>query len=135
MASIREVVDVEALLVAELGQDAAITALAADRVSTELPRDLPLPYLQLSRLPGSIVDDASMRVERARVQLSSWADNRGDALDLARAALRAIAELAGGSFEQGTVTGVDAELTPYWSPDPDTDTPRYLLTVALYVHA
>lgn len=137
MSGIRELVDVEALLVGLLNEDADIIGVAGeDSVGTDLPPELDaeLPYLQLWRLPGSIlVTDQTQRLERARIQFASWATDRGDALDLARAACRALGE-AEGAYSAGVVSGVDIESSPYWSPDPDTDTPRYLFTVAAYVH-
>lgn len=137
MTGIRELVDVEALLVDLLNEDAGVIAVAGeDSVGTDLPPELDaeLPYLQLWRLPGSvIVTDLTQRLERARIQLASWAADRGDALDLARAACLALGE-AEGAYTAGVVSGVEIESTPYWSPDPETDTPRYLFTAAAYVH-
>ncbi len=128
-------VDVEALLGNYLRADPDVTALAGTGVSPELPPELDseLPYLQLWRLPGSTVTDETQHLERSRVQFASWAVDRADALDLARAACAALRD-ATGSYSEGIVTGVELETTPYWSPDPDTDTPRYLWTAALFVH-
>jgi Protein of unknown function (DUF3168) len=128
-------VDVEALAGNVLRADAGVTALAGDGVSPELPPALDdeLPYLQLWRLPGATITDETQHLERARLQFAAWAANRADALDLARAACSALRDFPGVHTE-GIVTAVDLETTPYWSPDPDTDTPRYLWTAALFVH-
>lgn len=138
MSGIRELVDVEALLVGLLNEDPGVVDVAGeDSVGTELPPELDeeLPYLQLWRLPGSIVTDETHRIERARIQLAAWGsrpNGRGDALDVARAACKALGE-APGKYDQGNVTAVDLEVSPYWSPDPETDTPRYLFVAAVYV--
>lgn len=135
MSGVRELVDVEALLVALLNADADVVAQAgADSVGTELPPELDeeLPYLQLWRLPGSIVTDETQRLERARIQFASWGATRAAALDVARAACKALGE-APGKHDAGIVTAVDLETTPYWSPDAETDTPRYLFVAAVYV--
>lgn len=140
MSGIRELVDVESLTVGLLNIDAGVVAVAGtDSVGTDLPPDLDeeLPYLQLWRLPGTLVTDETQRLERARLQLASWGARlpagRGDALDLARAACKALGD-AVGSHDAGVVAAVDIEVSPYWSPDPETDTPRYLFVAALFVH-
>lgn len=134
--SLRELVDAEALFVGLLNIDAGVVEIAgADSVGVELPpeSDEELPYLQLWRLPSSIVTDETQRLERVRIQFATWAADRAAALDLARATCKAFGESPGGHPE-GVVTGVELEVSPYWSPDPETDTPRYLFVGAAYVH-
>lgn len=138
MSGIRELVDVEALLVAYLNEAPSVVTVAGeDSVGTDLPPELDeeLPYLQLWRLPGSTVTDETQHLERARIQFAAWAgrEDRGTALDLARAACKELGEATGKHEGFGNVTAVDLEVTPYWSPDPETDSPRYLFTAAVYV--
>lgn len=129
-------VDIEALVVAALKADTALDGLVDGRVSTELPGDLDehLPHVQLWSIPGgTYVRPEPLHLERARLQVSVWATTKGSAWDTATAVVAAAATMLG-TYDLGVVTGVEVEQTPYWAPDPDTDTPRYLSTIGVFAH-
>lgn len=134
MPTVSPLVDVEALAVAHLLDDAAVTALVGDGVSTELPLDAPLPRIQLFRLGGNLITQETAWLERSRLFLASWADTKAEAFDVSNAAVVSLMATPDLPHDAGVVTAADIELAPYWSPDPEDDVPRYLSTIALTVH-
>lgn len=139
MPEVRAPVDVEAIAIAHLKADAAVLAAPddlEDRVSTELPGDRVGAWVKLDRLPGSTsAAPETAHVERARLQASIWAPTKTAAFDLTALVVQALFRLPDVAvFDYGVVTGVELEVTPYWAPDPETDEPRYLFVIALFVH-
>lgn len=128
MPTVTPPVDVEALLVAYLDP------LVTPPVSTELPGDYAGDYVQLWKLPGSMVTPETQWIERARIQFSVWGSTKESAWDAAAATFAALGAIVDTTHTLGVVTACDPEVTPYWSPDPDTDDPRYLFTAAFTVH-
>lgn len=125
-------VDVEALAVAYLGTRAELTNIVGTRIGSALAHSL--PALQLSKLGGTFVDDFTGHLERARILGAAWAVTKPGANELARLACRAWLEMPDAGHALGVVTAAAIELTPYWSPDPEDATPRYLFTLALWAH-
>ena len=131
--------DVEAALVRYFREDPHVAALTSGNVAGELPDNFDtaneLPFLRLFRVGGNFVDGNTGRLERARVQLDCWARTKAEAFDLANVTVRCAFDLAAGIDVAGLVfTDVRVELGPTWSPDPETDLPRYLLTLAFFAH-
>lgn len=129
-------VDVEALIVAHLRDDADLVALMGgdDNIGTEQRALLPLPFLEIRRIGGSLVTPETAHIERARLHVATWAESKPAAWDLAARTVVALLRAPEAPHALGVVTAADMELTPYWSPDPEDDTPRYLATCALTVH-
>ena len=129
-------VDVEALTVAHLQGDGDLVALmgGTENIGTEQRGELPLPFVEVRRIGGSLITPETARLERARLHVALWAATKPAAWDLSTATVRALLRAPDVSHELGVVTAADMELTPYWSPDPEDDTPRYLATCALTVH-
>ena len=141
MPDVRPLVDVEGLLVDYLEQDAGLGALVggvgdAARVSTELPAGfVPEGRVKLVRIGGTPSGtDAAEHLDRAVVQLDGFGATKADAFDVIRAALVALRRAPSAAHVDAVVTSVDRISGPTWSPDPETDAPRYLLTVAVTVH-
>lgn len=135
MAGIRTPVNTEALAVEHLDNDADVVDLAGEHVSTELPGNRANPWVQVTRLPGSTgATPETGRLERARLQVSIWADTKAGAWALTELVGRSLLDSPGSSNSYGVVTGAEYEVTPYWAPDPETDDPRYLFVMALFVH-
>lgn len=135
MPEITELVDVEALLVAHLSSDAGVTAIADDRVSTELPAGFePEARIQLFRVGGAPTEAVTHHIDRAVVQLNIYGSTKAEAFDTARAALSGLLRARSAAHPLGSVTHIERLTGPTWSPDPATDAPRYLLTVAITVH-
>lgn len=147
MPEVRAPVDTEALIVAHLKADSEVLALIdEERVSTETPGDRAGLWVKLDRLPGSNAGTPeTAHLERARVQFSIFGDTRPTTTevaakpatwDLTAAVFRSVFRLPDVAIfpGYGIVTGVEAEVFPYWSPDPETDDPRYLFVAAVFVH-
>lgn len=134
MPDLRDLVDVEKLLVAVLRADAAVGALVAARVSTELPSSFGLEErLRLVRVGGTSLDGDSAYLDRALVDLHAFGASKRTAFVVARTSLSALSR-AVGTHPGAVVSRVERVSGPAWSPDPETDVPRYLTTVAVTVH-
>lgn len=121
--------DMEQALVDFLAAHAALTPLVAGRVSTELTSDL--ACLQVTALGGVQPWPWEATVE---FQLSAWGGTKAEANLLARTAASAAYDLVGQAVTGGRVTGAAVRLAPLWSPDEDTDRPRYRTDIALTVY-
>lgn len=121
--------DMEQELVTFLAAHAAITALVADRVSTELATED--ACLQVTALGGAQPWPWEATVE---FSLSAWGGDKGEANLLARTAAAAAYDLVGQAVTGGHVTGVAVRLAPLWSPDEETNRPRYRTDLAFTVH-
>lgn len=121
--------DAEQEIVTFLAAHASLTPLHGGRVSTEL--NSALASLQVTSLGGVQPWPWEATVE---FQLSAWGGDKGDASLLARTAIAAVYDLVGQPITGGHVTGVDVRLAPLWSPDEDTNRPRYRADIALTIH-
>lgn len=65
--------------------------------------------------------------------LSTWGGTKAQASELDRTLRSVVYELAGAPVTGGHVTGVDIRLAALWSPDENTDRPRYRTDVALMI--
>lgn len=127
-------VDLEALVVAHLLDDAAVAAIAGDNVLTELDANFAMPTLQVTRFPGVFTDPDTARLERGRIQVQAWADTKEEAYDLAAAAAVSLKALPDVAHALGVITAAQWEQGPWWNPDPEQDQPRYMMTLAVYAH-
>ncbi len=136
MPALRDVVDIEATLVAYLKADAAVAALVGTRVSTELPAGFTAEArVRLFRVGGApSPDDPAGYLDRPSVQFDCYGATREQAWDVAAATLRAALEAPAATHTGVVITGTRRTLGPTWQPDPDTDIPRYLLTAVLWTH-
>lgn len=125
--------DMEQELVTFLAAHASLTPLVSDHVSTELVSSL--ACLQVTALGGTQPWPWEAVVE---FQLSAWGGTgttaKADANLLARTAASAAYDLVGQAVTGGHVVGVDVRLAPLWSPDEDTNRPRYRCDVAFTVY-
>lgn len=136
MGEFARIPDVEALLVNALLAHATVAAMVSTKVSTELPTTFPDgKRLKLSRIGGTPVDEDTEYLDRPLIQLEGFGATKADAFDVTAAAMTALLSFAGKTYTEGTVTKVLRLSGPAYAQDPDTETPRYLLTVAVYVHA
>lgn len=144
-------VDIEAIVVAAWKTDEAVVEAVgvAERIATELPpawaeetpevNGIDLPRLQVWRVGGNPTD-SRYRLERAAVQVASWADRgpggKAKAYELIAVGVRSLYALEGQviSAELGVVTGVEVDLAPVWQPDPVTDLPRYIARLGIFAH-
>lgn len=129
------IVDIERLVVQALLDGTLVVAIAGDAIETELEEGFTPPALQITRLPGIMVDDSTARLERALLQVQAWGTTKAQAFDLAAAAaieLKALTDVDHGDL--GVVTETIWQQTPWWNPDGEADTPRYTMTIAVFAH-
>lgn len=131
-------VDSETLAVTYLKTVAAVTDLVGvDGISTRIPRDWEAGHrhVRLTRI-GGLPTDIAGYLDRARIQIDSFGADEEDAHAIAGQVLLALLRLPGSGFSAAgaVVTAVEQDLGMANQPDPDTDAPRYLCGVVLYVH-
>jgi hypothetical protein len=98
------------------------------------PKGTGLPVVQLARMPGTFVDVNTAQLEAGRLSVACWGVDKEMAFDTAQATLRALRRLEDAPSVHGVCTAVNIDATPWWSPDPETNLPRYLFTASLFVH-
>ena len=128
------IVDVEQILVKFLAEHPAVIDLAGEQaVSTELPPNATLPRLRVTLTGGA--PRARNWLMDYSIVLEAWGTTKADSLELLAVAAHALeTELDGAQVEQGTVTGCTQDSGVSWSPDPESDQPRYLTTFTITAH-
>jgi hypothetical protein len=93
----------------------------------------PEPRIVITRVGGT--PTLAIRIDRPRLDVDVYAPTKADAHDLAQAARVRLHELPTGDHRDlgAVVCNVVDELGLQWLPDPDTNTPRYVLTLAVTV--
>lgn len=134
MPDTANLIDSEALVIAHLNADTDVTDVVGDNIGTILPPDLPLPYCQIYKLAGTLVTPETAWLEHVRFNLAAWAATKPAAYEVAATVIRSFLTLPDTVHVLGVVTAAEAELTPFWSPDPSDEGPRYLATLAAYIH-
>jgi hypothetical protein len=133
---LRNLVDAEVLLVAYLRADSGVAALVDTRVSTELPAGFRAETrVQLFRT-GGVPDpsDVAGHLDRPSIQINAFGATKGQAFMVAAETIRAVIAAPKATFAGAVVSHATRVLGPIWSPDPDTDIPRYILGVVLWIH-
>jgi hypothetical protein len=124
--------DMEQELVTFLAAHASLTPLHGGRVSTELNTAAATgACLQITSLGGVQPWPWEGSLE---FSLSAWGGTKPQASLLARTAVAAAYDLVGTAVTGGRVVGVDVRLAPLWTPDEDTNRPRYRTDIALDVY-
>jgi hypothetical protein len=123
--------DVEKALVAGLKVDGGVIGAGiATKVSTELPKGFDSTHgekrIQLFRSTGG--DVASGVIDRAIIQINAFGATKGEAFLISAVADSALKSLEGTLIDRVSISGVDRIAGPGWSPDPETDIPRYVST-------
>lgn len=131
-------VDIEALVHDYLVAQADVGALVADRIYTRIPEAAKWPLIRLTRIGGLPRTLEPLWLDAPVLQVDAWGpledDGKVKAQDLgatARAALDAMSDV---DHALGVVTGVETIADLQWAPDPETDRPRYLFRVQVFVH-
>ena len=120
--------DAEAALVTFLAGHALLTPLHGGRVGTEVQSTS--VCVQVTSLGGPQPWPWEGTPEFA---VSSWGGTKAEASTLDRSVRRVLFELAGAAVTGGRVNGLDIRLAALWSPDENTDRPRYRTDVALTI--
>lgn len=130
--------DAEALAVDFLKSRAAVTALApAASIATKLRRGWQAgdPALRVRRIGGLPTEQTAQHLGRYRLQVEAFASSSVDAFALAAAADLELRKMPASSYPGAVVTAVRKDLAIVNSPDPDSDSERYLFGAVLYAHA
>jgi hypothetical protein len=106
--------------------------VASGRVYSSLPTSPVWPLVTFSRLGG--IPAVERRLDRARIQVETWGNNKGEARSLAEAARLALHKAQGTAVPSfaGFITGVEDELGLIFLPDPPTGKDRYVFAVGIY---
>lgn len=123
--------DAELLAVNALRTDADLIALVAGRVYTAVPAEPTFPLVRVTRIGG--VPVISQHLDVARLQVDVWGATKYQARTVAAAA-QAVLHTIAGIHAEGVVTAVEDDLGLSWQPDQETDQPRYVFGVAMFVH-
>lgn len=137
MTILRSIVDAEDLAKEWAKSLSSIATPVANKIFLAMPKGAPLPSITLSRVGGTILQGSDVPTDAARISWSIWAENRPQAKSI-RLALLGELESFGYQPEfigsTGRIKGVEL-LSDIWFPDPDTDTPRYIVDATMYVQA
>lgn len=125
--------DAELLVITYLRAHSDVqAALGGQYVSSALPAEPSWPWVTVQRIGGAGFGPRGW-LDVARLQVDAWADTKQNARSAAANILAALWDLPGVHTE-GVVTGVEQDLGFRWEPDPETNQPRYLFGVAVYLH-
>jgi len=126
--------DAEAMVVNYLNDNAAIIALiGADKVSTELPVDPVLPRIRVTMSGGNPIGRHWLK--QVKFNIEAWAETKTEAFSLiVEASYELETGLDGAQLTQGVFTSFEQDTGISWSPDPITNTPRYILGFVAYMH-
>ena len=121
--------DMEQELIDWLTAHAGLAALHGGRVATELQSDL--TCLQVTSLGGGQPWPWEASPE---FQVSSWGGTKARASLLDRTLIAAAYELVGTPVDGGHVSGGAVRLKSLWSPDEETNRPRYRSDLSFLIH-
>lgn len=98
-------------------------------VFNAMPKGSPLPAVVLFQVSGGPSARKDLPEQAARIQFDCWAATRAQASTIA---LQICAELdhlqrSVGPIIDGVYLGATSAPTMLWLPDPDSDTPRYIV--------
>jgi hypothetical protein len=126
--------DAEAMVVNYLNDNATIIGLLGeDKVSTELPAEAILPRIRVTLSGGQPVGRHWLK--QVKFNIEAWAESKTEALEIiVEASYQLETGLDGAQLEQGIFTSFEQDTGISWSPDPITNTPRYILGFVAYMH-
>ena len=94
-----------------------------------MPKTPAYPSIVLTRVGGGPQPGKDLPTDRARISFNCWGTSRASAGVVSRALVSACDSLArNGGWESGPTLLAAAEvINVIWLPDPDSDTPRYIV--------
>lgn len=94
-----------------------------------MPALSPLPAVVISRVGGGPARRKDLPEEVSRISFSCWAASRAQAGEISRVLVGELETLArtGGWESAGTILAAGEVVSVIWLPDPDSDTPRYIV--------
>jgi hypothetical protein len=130
----QKIPDAEAIVINLLNAAASIETIAGQNsASTELEPNATLPKLRVSLSGGSPVVRGWLHLFRFNIE--AWANSKEEAFDLITEASYVLENgLDGAQVDEGVVTSFTQETGLTWSPDPVTNTARYLVGFVGHIH-
>ena len=95
------------------------------RIVTTVPKDRPARFVRTIRTGGFMANSVT---DVARLTVECWAEKKADAQNDAQQVRAALLALRGTTLSGVKVHRVEEIAAPADSPDPDSTTPRYVLT-------
>ena len=95
------------------------------RIVTTVPKDRPARFVRTIRTGGFMANSVT---DVARLTVECWAEKKADAQNDAQQVRAALLALRGTTLSGVKVHRVEEIAAPADSPDPDSATPRYVLT-------
>lgn len=109
------------------------------RVYSSIPADPVYPLMTVKRIGG--LPAVAPRLDRSRLQIDVWGNNKSEARDLADSARVKVHQMEGqtyrvadGDVVDAVVTAVEDILGLTWLPDEATARDRYIFGVDVYAH-
>lgn len=125
--------DVEAMLVSYLAADSAvIAAVGANAVSTEIPPGATMPRVRITLTGGS--PEIPGWLHAVRVNVEAFAETKPQAFDVIATVVERTEALTNSRRSSIVISLAEQETALAWSPDPLTETPRYIVGMLLVVH-
>jgi hypothetical protein len=129
--------DTEGGLRTFLRASTGVAALVGTRVFFGVPRDAPtFPLVTVARVGGGMRAAEEAPIDYALIQVDAWGrrwedgGTKAEAFAVAQAVMTALSGIRGRTTLQAGTVAFDATvLALLWAPDPDTDQPRYSMTV------
>lgn len=114
-----------------------VTVSGKTHIYMAMPTGSPLPSLILSRVGGSPRADSDVSEDIARISFRIYGSKRTEVKAIAKALVSEVESLAyTGSVSTASGRLVAAQtLNWFWSPDPVSDTPRYMVDILATVHS
>jgi hypothetical protein len=94
-----------------------------------MPAKSPIPALIAWQVSGGPAPRKDLPEQQVRMQFDCWGKTRAQAGDIARTLIAELEDCArtGGRVINGTYLGAAATTSMRWLPEPDSDTPRYIV--------
>lgn len=94
-----------------------------------MPTGSPVPSVIISQVSGGPDSRKDLPQQTARIQFDCWGKTRAEAGAIARTLMAELEWLPrnGGAIVQGAYLGATQVTLMMWLPDPESDTPRYIV--------
>lgn len=138
MTDFRPEPDFEALAVGYLQGIETVTDLVpADSIGTRLRRGWSAgqPALRIRRIGGLPTESVAQHLTRGRLQVEGYAETEAEAFAIVAAVDVELRRMPDETFDGAVVTSSAKDLPIVNSPDPDSDSARFLFGVVLYGHS
>jgi hypothetical protein len=119
--------DTEAAMRAYLRADAGVAALVDGRVFFGFSAESNPKQVTVQRQGGG-PDGSEAPVDNAALVFNCWAASKAEAAEICRAVVAAVEALRERTVYAGTALLGGTVDTWFWSPDPQGDRPRYIVT-------